>query len=72
MFDEELRTTAIGRLGVERMIRTAIDDDLLSRELAAKLRVLARPDRDGTELQATDPLLIRVQGVPVVVLRTDE
>ncbi|TMD60687.1 MAG: hypothetical protein E6I87_04915 [Chloroflexi bacterium] len=39
---------------------------------AAKLRVLARPDRDGTELQATDPLLIRVQGVPVVVLRTDE
>jgi diguanylate cyclase (GGDEF)-like protein/PAS domain S-box-containing protein len=29
VFDEELRTTAMGRLGVERMIRNAIDDDLL-------------------------------------------
>ncbi|MEY2407039.1 MAG: hypothetical protein QOG39_1955 [Acidimicrobiaceae bacterium] len=29
VFDEELRTTAIGRLAVERMIRNAIDDDRL-------------------------------------------
>ncbi|MCU1352447.1 MAG: diguanylate cyclase/phosphodiesterase with sensor(s) [Acidimicrobiales bacterium] len=29
VFDEELRTTAIGRLAIERMIRSAIDDDRL-------------------------------------------
>ena len=39
---------------------------------AAKLRVLARPDRGGAGLDAMNPLLIRVERAPAVVLRPDE
>jgi diguanylate cyclase (GGDEF)-like protein/PAS domain S-box-containing protein len=55
VFDEELRTTAIGRLGVERMIRSAIDEDLL--------RVQYQPIIDLTTGQVVDAeALVRIQG----------
>jgi len=38
---------------------------------AAKLRVLARPDRRAT-VDATAPTLIRIERAPVVVLKTDD
>ena len=55
VFDEELRTTAIGRLGVERMIRNAIDEDLL--------RVLYQPIVDlRTGQVVLAEALVRIQG----------
>jgi len=55
VFDEELRTTAIGRLGVERMIRSAIDDDLL--------RIQYQPIVDLTNGHVVEAeALIRIQG----------
>jgi diguanylate cyclase (GGDEF)-like protein/PAS domain S-box-containing protein len=55
VFDEELRTTAIGRLGVERMVRTAIDDRLL--------RVQYQPIVDLTTGHILDAeALVRIQG----------
>jgi EAL domain-containing protein (putative c-di-GMP-specific phosphodiesterase class I) len=55
VFDEELRTTAIGRLGVERMIRSAIDEDLL--------RVQYQPIIDLTTGHVVDAeALVRIQG----------
>jgi EAL domain-containing protein (putative c-di-GMP-specific phosphodiesterase class I) len=55
VFDEELRTTAIGRLGVERMIRNAIDGDLL--------RVRYQPIVDlRTGRVVIAEALVRIQG----------
>ena len=39
---------------------------------AAKVRLLARPDRDGATVTATDVTLIRIERSPVVVLRPDD
>src|SRR5206468_252001 len=55
VFDEELRTTAVGRLGVERMIRNAIDEDLL--------RVQYQPIVDlRTGQVVLAEALVRIQG----------
>jgi diguanylate cyclase (GGDEF)-like protein/PAS domain S-box-containing protein len=55
VFDEELRTTAMGRLGVERMVRNAIDEDLL--------RVRYQPIVDlRTGRVVLAEALVRIQG----------
>ncbi|MEA2546192.1 MAG: hypothetical protein QOI09_1465 [Chloroflexota bacterium] len=55
VFDEDLRTTAVGRLGVERMIRSAIEEDLL--------RVQYQPIIDLTTGRVVDAeALVRIQG----------
>jgi diguanylate cyclase (GGDEF)-like protein/PAS domain S-box-containing protein len=55
VFDEELRSTTLGRLGVERMIRSAIDDDLL--------RVQYQPIIDLVTGHVVDAeALVRIQG----------
>jgi len=55
VFDEELRATATGRLGVERMIRNAIDEDLL--------RVRYQPIVDlRTGQVVLAEALVRIQG----------
>ena len=53
VFDEELRTTAIGRLGTERMLRRAIDED--------RLRVIYQPIVDlNSGRVVTAEALVRV------------
>ncbi|HEX9316374.1 MAG TPA: diguanylate cyclase, partial [Actinomycetota bacterium] len=60
VFDEELRTTAMGRLGIERMIRSAIDEDLL--------RVRYQPIVDlRTGQVVLAEALVRIQGPEALI-----
>jgi diguanylate cyclase (GGDEF)-like protein/PAS domain S-box-containing protein len=64
VFDEELRTTAIGRLAIERTIRSAIDDD--------RLRVQYQPIVDlDTGHVARVEALVRIQERDRIVLPDD-
>jgi diguanylate cyclase (GGDEF)-like protein/PAS domain S-box-containing protein len=61
VFDEELRSTAIGRIAVEHMIRTAIDED--------RLRVHYQPIvdlRSGNVIRAE--ALVRIQDTDELIL----
>src|SRR5207244_4726559 len=60
VFDEELRTTAIGRLSIERMVRSAIDEDLL--------RVHYQPIVDlRTGRVVLAEALVRIQGPEALI-----
>jgi diguanylate cyclase (GGDEF)-like protein/PAS domain S-box-containing protein len=64
VFDEELRTTAVGRLGTERMLRRAIEED--------RLRVLYQPIIDlQTGRVASVEALIRISDSEVGMLEPD-